>query len=134
MNSTESLIQHYYEHFNQRNIPAFLNLLDAEVVHDINQGDTEIGIQAFTQFMARMSDAYEETIKDLLIMTTPDGKRAAAEFIVLGTYKKTDKDLPTAHQQTYELRCGAFFEIKNNKISRVTNYYNMQHWLNQVED
>ena len=133
MNSTESLIQHYYEYFNQRNIPAFLNLLNNDVVHDINQGDTEIGIQAFTAFMGRMDDAYEETIKDLVIMNTPDGKRASAEFVVLGTYKKTEQELPTAHHQTYELRCGAFFEINNNKIARVTNYYNMQHWLKQVE-
>lgn len=134
MNSTHSLIEQYYQYFNQRNIPAFLKLLDDDVVHDINQGASERGIQAFSTFMARMDDAYEESIKDLVIMTTPDGTRAAAEFIVMGTYKKTDKGLPPAHHQTYELRCGAFFEIKNQKISRVTNYYNMQHWLKQVED
>ena len=134
MNNTQSLIKQYYQYFNQRNIPAFLNLLDNDVVHDINQGASEIGIQAFTTFMARMDDAYEEEIKDLVVMTTENGERAAAEFIVMGTYKKTDQGLPTAHYQTYELRCGAFFEIKNHKISRVTNYYNMQHWLKQVED
>jgi len=134
MNSTQSLIEQYYEYFNQRKIPAFLKLLDDDVVHDINQGAREIGIQAFSTFMARMDDAYEEEIKDLVVMTTPDGTRAAAEFIVYGTYKKTDQGLPTAHHQTYELPCGAFFEIKNHKISRVTNYYNMQHWLKQVKD
>lgn len=134
MNNTQSLIEQYYEYFNQRDIPAFLNLLNDDVVHDINQGASEIGIQAFTDFMARMDDAYEEEIKDLIVMTTLDGSRAAAEFIVKGTYKKTDQGLPTAHHQTYELRCGAFFEIKNHKISRVTNYYNMKHWLKQVED
>lgn len=134
MNSTLSLIQHYYETFNQRNITAFLNLLDNDVVHDINQSDTEIGKETFAAFMARMDDAYEEHIKDLVVMTTPDGARAAAEFIVMGTYKKTDKNLPAAHHQTYELRCGAFFEIKDQKITRVTNYYNMQHWLKQVEE
>lgn len=134
MNSTLSLVQHYYEYFNQRNLTAFLNLLDNDVVHDINQGDTEIGLAAFAAFMARMDDAYEENIKDLIVMTTPDGTRAAAEFIVMGIYKKTDQSLPIANQQTYELRCGAFFEIKNNKITRVTNYYNMQHWLKQVKE
>ncbi len=134
MNSTLSLIQHYYDYFNQRNVTAFLNLLDNDVVHDINQSDTEIGLSAFAAFMARMDDAYEEQIKDLVVMTTPDGSRAAAEFIVIGVYKKTDKHLPAAHQQTYELRCGAFFEINNHKITRVTNYYNMQHWLKQVEE
>ncbi|MGE3318666.1 MAG: ketosteroid isomerase-related protein [Candidatus Berkiella sp.] len=133
MNSTQ-LIQQYYDYFNQRNIPAFLSLLANDVVHDINQGATEIGIEAFTTFMSRMDDAYEENIKDLVIMTNHDDTRAAAEFIVIGTYKKTDQGLPSARHQHYELRCGAFFEINNNKITRVTNYYNLQHWLKQVEE
>lgn len=133
MDSTLVLIQQYYDTFNQRDIPAFLALLTDDVIHDINQGEREIGIAAFTQFMERMDDAYQENIKDLVIMATPDGARASAEFTVVGTYKKTDKGLPTASNQLYELRCGAFFDIKNNKISRVTNYYNLQHWLKQVE-
>lgn len=133
MDSTLVLIQQYYDTFNQRDIPAFLSLLSDDVIHDINQGEREIGIAAFTQFMQRMDDAYQENIRDLVIMATPDGKRASAEFTVVGTYKKTDKGLPTASNQLYELRCGAFFDISDNKVSRVTNYYNLQHWLKQVE-
>ncbi len=79
--STQALIQRYYDYFNQRNLSAFLSLLDPEVVHDINQGETQIGIDAFTAFMGRMNDAYEEQITDLVIMTTADGTRAAAEFV-----------------------------------------------------
>ncbi|MCS5710604.1 ketosteroid isomerase-related protein [Candidatus Berkiella aquae] len=132
--STHSLIQHYYEYFNQGDIPAFLNLLNEDIVHDINQGETEIGRQAFATFMDRMDTAYQEHIEDLTIMTTPDGDRAAAEFTVIGTYKKTDYNLPTAKNQSYSLRCGAFFEIKNGKISRVTNYYNLNDWLKQIKE
>jgi hypothetical protein len=40
--------------------------------------------------------------------------------------------LPEAKQQHYRLPVGAFFSIKNNKISRVTNYYNLQDWISQV--
>lgn len=133
MNSAQ-LIQRYYDYFNQRNIPAFLSLLAEDVVHDINQGAREIGLAAFAAFMSRMDEAYEENIRDLVIMTTPDGTRAASEFTVVGTYKKTDKGLPAAHLQRYELRCGAFFEIHNNKITRITNYYNLQDWLKQVKE
>lgn len=131
--STQSLIQHYYDYFNQRNLSAFLSLLDPDVVHDINQGETQIGIDAFTAFMGRMNDAYEEQITDLVIMTTADGSRAAAEFVVTGTYLKSDPGLPEARLQRYQLACGAFFSIAKGKITRVTNYYNLQDWLQQVK-
>lgn len=131
--STQSLIQHYYDYFNQRNLSAFLNLLSPEVVHHINQGETQIGLDAFTAFMARMNDAYEEQITNLVVMTTADGTRAAAEFVVIGTYLKNEPGLPVARKQGYELACGAFFSIANQKITRVTNYYNLQDWLQQVK-
>ena len=31
------------------------------------------------------------------------------------------------------LRAGAFFDIRDGKIVRVTNYYNLEHWLKQVQ-
>lgn len=130
---TEYLIKQYYDLFNQRNVDAFLALLDQKVTHDINQGDTETGIDAFNKFMQRMNHAYQEKVTDLVIMATEDGKRGAAEFFIEGVYLATDAELPEANNQPYRLRCGAFFEINNNKITRVTNYYNMQHWLDQVQ-
>jgi steroid delta-isomerase-like uncharacterized protein len=133
MQSTEKIIQRYYDYFNNRDTKSFLALLDDNVIHDINQGDREIGIEAFTAFIKRMDNAYEEKIKDIIIMTNQDGSRAAAEFTVEGVYKSSDKDLPVAQNQHYELQCGAFFEIKHDKITRVTNYYNLQDWLKQVE-
>jgi steroid delta-isomerase-like uncharacterized protein len=61
-----------------------------------------------------------------------DGARAAAEYVVLGTYKATDEGLPPASGQTYRLPGGAFFSIEAGRIARVTNYYNLQDWLRQV--
>jgi steroid delta-isomerase-like uncharacterized protein len=134
MQSTEEIIQQYYDFFNKRDLKSFLDLLDKNIVHDINQGNREIGIEAFTAFMKRMDTSYEEKIKNIIIMTNHDGSHAAAEFIVEGIYKSSDKGLPQASNQHYELPCGAFFEIKQNKITRVTNYYNLQDWLKQVQE
>lgn len=51
----------------------------------------------------------------------------AAEFTIEGVYLVTDKGLPEASGQQYSLPCGAYFSInKDGKISRVTNYYNLQ--------
>ncbi len=126
------LVQTYYHLFNTKDFNAFVELLDEQVIHDINQGGQEIGKTAFRFFMDKMNTCYDEHISDLMIMTHPEGSRASAEFIVSGTYLASDEGLPPAKNQTYRLTCGAFFEIKNNKITRITNYYNMQEWLKQI--
>jgi steroid delta-isomerase-like uncharacterized protein len=65
-------------------------------------------------------------------MTAPDGARAAAEFTVLGEYLATDEGLPPAKGQRYRLNAGAFFAVRDGKVARVTNYYNLQDWIRQV--
>lgn len=129
---TINLIQQYYDAFNAGDMDTFLNLLTDDVIHDINQGERQIGKEAFTQFMACMNNNYKEQLVDMVIMATADGQRAAAEFVVLGEYLKTDEGLPEAAGQKYRLPAGAFFEIRDNKVARVTNYYNLQNWIAQV--
>ncbi len=129
-----NLIQQYYAAFNAGDMETFLGLLSDDVVHDINQGKREIGKQAFTQFMACMNNNYKEKLIDMVIMASEDGSRAAAEFVVLGEYLKNDEGLPEARGQKYRLPAGAFFEIKDNKITRVTNYYNLEDWIAQVSE
>ncbi|HEX7044284.1 MAG TPA: ketosteroid isomerase-related protein [Burkholderiales bacterium] len=132
MNPTARLIEQYYAAFNAGDMPAFLGLLTEDVVHDINQGRREVGREAFAAFMERMNARYREQIVDLVVMTNADGTRAAAEFVVLGTYLATDEGLPPAKGQTYRLPAGAFFEVRDGRIARVTNYYNLRDWIAQV--
>lgn len=129
---TIALIEQYYAAFNHVNMNTFLNLLTDDVIHDINQGKREIGKEAFKQFMACMNFNYKEQLVDIVIMATPDGTRAAAEFVVLGKYLQSDEGLPAAKGQEYRLPAGAFFEISDDKVARITNYYNLQDWINQV--
>lgn len=130
--ATRKLLETYYAAFNRADWPAFLSLLTEDVIHDINQSGREVGREAFAQFMLRMNRCYSEQIADIHIMVAPDGARAAVEFTVLGKYLKTDEGLPEAAGQTYELPGGAFFDIRDGKVARVTNYYNLQDWLKQV--
>ena len=134
MNQKDSinLIDRYYAAFNGDDMDTFLNLLTDDVIHDINQGRREVGKDAFTQFMACMNYNYKEQLVDMVIMATEDGTHAAAEFVVLGEYIQTDEGLPTAKGQRYRLPAGAFFEIRDNKVSRISNYYNLQEWIAQV--
>ncbi|MGP4685786.1 ketosteroid isomerase-related protein [Agrobacterium pusense] len=125
-------IRAYYEAFNRQDMDAFLALLHDEVVHDINQGERQTGKAAFASFMDHMNHCYKENLTDMVIMASEDGKRASAEFIVNGEYLKTDEGLPEANGQTYVLPAGAFFDLKDGKVSRVTNYYNLNDWIAQV--
>jgi steroid delta-isomerase-like uncharacterized protein len=102
------------------------------VVHDLNQGPRETGKAAFGCFLARMEASYREQLRDIVVMTSPDGTRAAAEYVVHGTYLASDPGLPEAHGQTYVLPGGAFFEVHDGRIRRVTNYYNLEDWIAQV--
>lgn len=129
---TLDLISLYYETFNRGDRPALLRLLHTDVVHDINQGASEIGLEAFYLFLQRMDRCYAEQVEDLVVMPSADGSSAAAEFFIRGTYLSTDEGLPPASGQTYHLRVGAFFEIMEGRIARVTNYYNLTDWLKQV--
>jgi steroid delta-isomerase-like uncharacterized protein len=125
-------IHAYYDAFNRQDMDAFLALLDENVVHDINQGERQTGKAVFATFMDHMNRCYKETLTDMVIMASEDGKRASAEFVVNGEYLVTDEGLPEANGQKYVLPAGAFFELKDGKVSRVTNYYNLNDWIAQV--
>lgn len=130
--SSLQLIRTYYETFNRGDREAFLTLLADDVAHDINQGRCETGKEAFRSFLQRMDQCYREQVVDLVVFVNEDGRRGAAEFYIEGQYLSTDEGLPPANGQRYRLRVGAFFEIENGLVNRMTNYYNLQDWLHQV--
>lgn len=133
MNSSEKLVRDYYAAFNTGDMTSFLSLLSDDVVHDINQGNREVGKEAFATFMQRMNHHYREQLTDIVVMVSEDGRRASAEFIVHGEYLNTDEGLPEANGQTYTLPAGAFFELHDGKVARISNYYNLQDWIAQVD-
>ena len=136
MTDAATTIRAYYAAFNAGDTEAFLGLLTEDVIHDISQGGRETGRDAFRRFMAHMDRCYKETLTDLVVMASPDGRRAAAEFVVHGTYLATDPGVPAgtapARGQTYSLPAGAFFELRDGKVSRISNHYNLGDWIAQV--
>lgn len=125
-------IRAYYDAFNAGDMDRFLALLTDDVAHDINQGARQTGKQAFAKFMDHMNRCYKEELTDMVVMVNEDGTRGAAEFIVNGTYLATDEGLPEANGQTYRLPAGAFFEIRDGKVARISNYYSLPAWIAQV--
>ncbi len=130
--STTDLVARYYAAFNAKDWAGMAACVAEEIDHFVNEGDKRGGRKAFAEFIAHMDDCYDETLTDIVVMPSADGLRAAAEFIVNGVYKKTDAGLPEAHGQTYRLPAGAFFDVKDGAITRVTTYYNLKEWIRQV--
>jgi steroid delta-isomerase-like uncharacterized protein len=129
---TEELIKTYYDRFNAQDVEGFLELLSNNVIHEVSQGDTQTDKETFRKFLHHMNNCYKERAYDLAVMVNEDGSRAAAEFMLDGTYLKQDGGLPPANGQTYTLRVGAFFEIRDGKVARIANHYNMRDWLRQI--
>ena len=132
MPSTPELIESYYAAFNVGDAEAMLACLSQGVVHDVNEGPRQTGLEDFRAFLAHMDSHYREQAKELVVMASADGGRAAAEFVIHGEYLKKDGDLPDASGQRYVIPVGAFFEVQDGRIARVTNYYNLAEWTRQI--
>lgn len=128
----KTLIESYFTAFNAGRTDDMLDLLHDEIEHHVNEGQIRRGKALFAEFNAHMTESYRETLTDLVVFANESGDRAAAEFIVNGTYLKTDEGLPPARGQTYRLPAGSFFTLRDGKIARVTTYYNLADWTRQV--
>jgi steroid delta-isomerase-like uncharacterized protein len=129
---TYDLIQNYYQAFNEENIEKFISTLHPEVIHDICQGETEIGREAFRKFMEFCFDACKENARNIIILCSEDGKYAAAKLVIDGVYLKDVANYPLAKNQKYTLPVHAFFEIKDGLIYRMSCFYNQKDWIKQV--
>lgn len=131
MKATE-IVRAYYQAFNDKDWEKMLSLVDDNIQHDSNQGETRMGKELFKKFVEKMDVAYDEKLTDMIIMGESTDTRIAAEFVVNGIYKVAEEGLPAAHGQKYVLPAGAFLEVKNGKITRVTTYYNLELWIQLV--
>ena len=126
------VIARYFAAFNAGDIDGMLACLTDDVAHHVNEGQVRRGKDLFRAFCEHMSRCYREELTDMVIFSAAGGARAAAEFVVNGTYLATDAGLPEARGQTYRLPGGSFFELRDGRISRVTTYYNLADWTRQV--
>ncbi|QYK53667.1 MAG: nuclear transport factor 2 family protein [Fimbriimonadaceae bacterium] len=130
MNTVEQLMREYVEAFNRHDAEGMLNTLAEDVVHEINEGETQIGLDRFREFKAHMDECYREQLKEVVYFA--NGNRGVIEFICEGEYIKTDNGLPEATGQKYAIRAAAFFEESNGRLSRVTSYYSLKGWIQAI--
>lgn len=129
--ATEQVLA-YYAACNRGDHAAMLDCLAENVIHDRDQGARESGREAYAAFLRLSEASCREQLRDIVVMASPDGARAAAEYVVHGEYLADAAGMPPANGQRYVLPGGAFFEFRGQKIVRVTDYRNLQDWLRQI--
>jgi steroid delta-isomerase-like uncharacterized protein len=129
---TRATIKAYFAAFNAENPAGMLACVTPDVEHRVNEAGIRHGAEKFAEFCTHMGVSYRERLTDIEIFINETETRAAAEFIVHGTYLQTDPGLPPALGQTYTLPAGSFFALKDGKISRITTFYNLNDWIAQV--
>ena len=129
---TRATLETYYAAFNAGDAAGMLACLTDDIEHRVNEGGVRRGKDLFAEFCSHMGVSYRETLKDMVIFVNEDATRGAAEFVVHGEYLQTDPGLPEAKGQKYILPAGAFFDLRDGKIARVTTFYNLQDWGAQV--
>lgn len=127
-----TVVETYFKAFNAGDTAGMLECLTDDVAHHVNEGKIRTGKVPFAEFCEHMTRCYRENLTDMVFFSNADGTRAAAEYIVNGTYLKTDSGLPEARGQSYRLPAGSFFDLRDGKIARVTTYYNLADWVAQV--
>jgi steroid delta-isomerase-like uncharacterized protein len=88
------IVKTYFDAFNAGDIAGMLDCLTDDVAHHVNEGQVRTGKALFDAFCQHMHRTYREELTDMVIFYT--GDRAAAEYIVNGTYLQTDPGLPEA--------------------------------------
>ena len=130
--SAIGLVLSYYDAMNRHDPAGVLALLAEDVVHELNQGPREVGKAAFAAFLERIEGCYRERLTDIVVLASPDGLRAAAEYMVHGEYVADDIGMPPARGQRYQMPGAAFFALGGGLIRRVSDHYNLQEWFSQV--
>ncbi|WP_306112766.1 MULTISPECIES: ketosteroid isomerase-related protein [unclassified Roseovarius] len=129
MNTT---VRDYFDAFNKGDVPGMLACLSDDVEHYVNEGQVRQGKDLFKSFCEHMNRCYREELTEIVTFEAERGTRAAAEFVVNGTYLETDEGLPEATGQKYCLPAGSFFSLEDGQITRVVTYYNLADWKRQV--
>ncbi|EFO31850.1 putative cytoplasmic protein [Roseibium sp. TrichSKD4] len=122
-----ALLNTFFAAFNAGDTAQLSQLVTDDVVLDINQEQRRVGRDAFLAFNALMRQSFKERVCSLRIHVSEDGMRAGAEYKVSGSCAFNlgeNGAWSSSAQERYLLSVGSFFELRGNRIARMTAYYN----------
>ena len=132
VSESETLIRAFFTAFNLKDFDELLDLLSEDVIHDTPDGKREYGKAAYQAHLERINRTFSRSTDDLAVMLSDDGRRAAAEFTLIGTYLESAEGLPPAANQSFVLPGAMLFVVVEGEITRVTEYSNRNDLLRQL--
>ncbi|MBW3096058.1 nuclear transport factor 2 family protein [Pseudohoeflea coraliihabitans] len=129
---TIDLISRFLAAYSARNIDDMLDCFGEDAALDITNSERVIGRRQIRFALAERLKQFEERVGDIVIMTTENGSRAAAEFTLRGRYRSDADELPPASGQDYALAAGVFCEAEDAGLSRLSLRFNPVELRRQV--
>ena len=123
MERSRQLVLRYFDAINNQELDALSLLTSEDVLHDLQASDRRVGQQDLMEFFSQAYARCREHVFDIEVMVSVDGHRAAAEFTVLGIpLSGGEHGAAFGTGQTCRLHGGTFFEIRDDRIARISNY------------
>ncbi|PWV64623.1 nuclear transport factor 2 family protein [Plasticicumulans acidivorans] len=120
---TQGLIERLYAALNARDYESVRELLGSEFVYSDSAECRQLGKAAYLRELKQAAQHVREHFFELCVMCNSDGSRAAAEYTVLGVSLDGDEG------GNYRLIGGAFFELHEGLIQRISQHRNLTHSL-----
>lgn len=126
------IVKRYFDALAAKDMDALRACLAADVRLCVNDDPPRQGKDDFVAYFDHRAGHYSETHRNLAIFDAPDGSRAVATYTLSGTYIATDGSAPPANGQSYSLPVEATFDVKDDKITRLTLHYDRADWIAQI--
>ena len=120
--STEQLVAQYFSSFNHADWDGMLALMSKDVIHDLNESNRQVGLEAFTAQLNANKQSFLEVISDIET-DVPNPSRAIAAYTISGQYLATAPGMPTARGQRYRVAGKSIFDIRDGKITRIISEF-----------
>lgn len=105
---------------------------DAEY-EDVAVAHISRGHQEIMDFTKVFSTGFPDMVFTITnVVYDDDANRAAAEWTMAGTHKGDMPGMPPANGGTCNLRGMSFLELRDGKIARASDYWNMAEFLTQL--
>jgi len=105
--------------------------------NDCIKEDLAIGksTRGINEMKALIAGAFA-TIPDMdikLVTVFTSGDWAATEWIMSGSYSNNFPGMPQATGKSFSVRGASIIELRNDKISRISDYWNYASFLQQIQ-
>ncbi len=131
-NDTEKMMMGYLAAMNAHDLDKMLTFFTDDAVYDCTpRGIVSKGKEEIKDFFSNTFTSFPD-FKIEMKSGFNAGDRGAGEWVMSGTFAKSDTPAMPATGKKFSVRGAGITEFKGGKISRSTNYWNLASFLQQV--